>query len=556
MPTTAATSPTRWSRDGWARLAASPPSVAAVVLLLYGIWLGILLPHSHGARDFINIGRLYILRGHGSTLIHPDPYTDSLANPGGFDGQFAYYIALDPLHATTYLDQPSYRLARILYPLLARALALGQPAAIPYTLLAVNWLALGGGTLALAAWLRRHNISAWFALIYGLYPGFLESLRYDLTEPLCYGLVALAIYLIDAAGPRRVLWAGLAFALAALARESALFFAIPYGLAQLLARPAPAPAQLLARLTLALAAHWPRSGSSPDAAQPRRHPAADQTTAPTYPEPHPSHPTDSAAPPNGNGTLSAPLDPSGSRLFHDPLGSGLGEIAGPSGSGLGGSQALQGQAWARLQALQGQAWAKSQALQGQAWARFLANLPSAAALLALASLPLLAWRVFLYLRLGNLGTPAWAFQSQPFAGFRAYYPWAPAQIEEVRSVVLPAAICALVALWALWRRCWAAEILDPAAQHLALRGPAGTRLRQRLPQLRPHLRRCRPRRPHLHPAPRPPHAPQPLVAVVQRRPLALPGPLLAPRPHRRLPPHRPPLTERGWREGCPTRSPP
>ena len=88
----------------------------------------------------------------------------------------------------------------------------------------------------------------------------------------------------------------------------------------------------------------------------------------------------------------------------------------------------------------------------------LANLPDAATLLTLAGLPLLAWRLFLYLRLGTFGAPAWAFQSQPFAGFRAYYPWAPAQIEEIRSIVLPAAICALIALWALWRRCWAVEI--------------------------------------------------------------------------------------------------
>jgi len=359
--------PTRWSRDGWARLAAAPPSVAALVLLLYALWLGIILPHSHGARDFINIGRGYILRGHGSALIRVDPYVASLANPGGFDGQFAYYIALDPLHATTYLDEPSYRLARILYPVLGRTLALGQPAAVPYALLAINWLALGGGTLALAAWLRRHKVSAWFALIYGLYPGFLEGLRYDLTEPLCYALVALAIYLTDFGGPRRVLWAGLAFALAALARESALFFAIPYGLAQLFARPTPAQT---------LADAQPEPSMLPDA------------TVPTRQQSRAIPPTD--------GSLS--------------------------------------------------------------YKTILANLPPAAALLAIATLPLLAWRVFLYLRLGTLGTPGWAFQSQPFAGFRAYYPWAPAQMEEIRSVVLPAAICALIALWALWRRCWAVEI--------------------------------------------------------------------------------------------------
>src|SRR5512139_1594311 len=60
----------------------------------------------------------------------------------GYDGQFAYQIARDPLNAARLLDVPAYRYQRILYPLVACAVALGQGNLIPWTLIAVNWLAL------------------------------------------------------------------------------------------------------------------------------------------------------------------------------------------------------------------------------------------------------------------------------------------------------------------------------------------------------------------------------------------------------------------------------
>src|SRR6266436_1733061 len=45
----------------------------------------------------------------------------------GYDGQFSYWLAVDPSPAAagTHFDVPAYRYQRILYPLLARALALG-----------------------------------------------------------------------------------------------------------------------------------------------------------------------------------------------------------------------------------------------------------------------------------------------------------------------------------------------------------------------------------------------------------------------------------------------
>ncbi len=197
-PTTIGVSATvaapRWKRPN------APWMPALVVLLVYGAILIGSLASGHDARDFIRIGRRFVLRSHASAVIQYDPHYAYMADNTGNDGQFAYYLALDPANARYYMDYPSYRYTRILYPLAARALAFGQAGLIPYTLLLVNLLAVAGGTLALAAWLRRRGCSPWLALLFGFYPGVAVVLQRDLTEVLAYALVALAVYLFDFGG--------------------------------------------------------------------------------------------------------------------------------------------------------------------------------------------------------------------------------------------------------------------------------------------------------------------------------------------------------------------
>ena len=101
----------------------------------------------------------------------------------GYDGQFMYQIALRPTQAMAYLDVPAYRYQRILYPLLARWLALGQPTLIPWTLLLINLVSLGVGTWLAGHLLARTGANPWFALPVGLFAGQLLSLRVDLPEP-------------------------------------------------------------------------------------------------------------------------------------------------------------------------------------------------------------------------------------------------------------------------------------------------------------------------------------------------------------------------------------
>lgn len=145
----------------------------------------------------------------------------------GYDGQFAYQIALSPAHAAPFIDVPAYRYQRILYPILAKMLALGIPALIPWTLIVINVLAIGVGTWATERILISLGVSRWYALAYGFYGGQFLVLRTDLTEVLAQTLVQLAIF---AWLKKRFRWMIFAFAMAALTKETTLIFATAFGL--------------------------------------------------------------------------------------------------------------------------------------------------------------------------------------------------------------------------------------------------------------------------------------------------------------------------------------
>ncbi|NUM47311.1 MAG: hypothetical protein HUU38_21640 [Anaerolineales bacterium] len=141
----------------------------------------------------------------------------------GYDGQFAYFIALDPNPEalTGKLDIPAYRYQRILYPLVARLLGLGQATLIPWTLVLVNVLAHVGATALLEKWLIAQKMSRWYALTYAFWAGLAMPVRGNLTEPLCYALVVAAFW---AQQKDRQGWAAGFLGLALFAKETALFF--------------------------------------------------------------------------------------------------------------------------------------------------------------------------------------------------------------------------------------------------------------------------------------------------------------------------------------------
>lgn len=141
----------------------------------------------------------------------------------GYDGQFVYYIALDPNPAAVAprLDVPAYRYQRILLPLLARLAALGRPAVIPWALAGLSVLSLALGTWAVSELLHGWKVSRWYALVYGLWAGFLLAVVVDLPEPLAFGLAAGSLLALER-GRKWLAWVLIGLAL--FAKEvSALF---------------------------------------------------------------------------------------------------------------------------------------------------------------------------------------------------------------------------------------------------------------------------------------------------------------------------------------------
>ena len=177
--------------------------------------------------QFVNIGKQYYNKGTSSTIIKQ--YARPLHGNGraariGYDGQFYYFLAVDPTHGKDYMDAPGIVYSRIGYPMTARALSGGNPTLIPYMMVLVNILAAVGGTLAVAFFFRRHGLPPALALLYGFYPGLALAVVRDLTEPLAFALAATALVVFDWRSKRRLLGAATLFGLALLTRETVAVF--------------------------------------------------------------------------------------------------------------------------------------------------------------------------------------------------------------------------------------------------------------------------------------------------------------------------------------------
>lgn len=143
----------------------------------------------------------------------------------GYDGQFVYFIALnpDPQQVAAYLDVPAYRYQRLLLPLLARAFSFGSPSLLPWTIVLIGVLSLVAGTWALGELLAGWGVSRWYALVYGFWAGFMLALVVDLPEPLAYGLVVVGVLALER---NRTLLGWCMLGLAVFARETALLFVL------------------------------------------------------------------------------------------------------------------------------------------------------------------------------------------------------------------------------------------------------------------------------------------------------------------------------------------
>lgn len=139
----------------------------------------------------------------------------------GYDGQWAYKIALDPLGAISEMDQAAYRYQRIFYPLFVFILSMGNVNIVPWMMIIVNLVAAAIGCYFLGSLLQKRGASPWYALVLIFSLGYLLCLRLDLLEPLtlCLALIGLFFYEDD-----NLLFAIVFFALGGLTKEIALVF--------------------------------------------------------------------------------------------------------------------------------------------------------------------------------------------------------------------------------------------------------------------------------------------------------------------------------------------
>jgi len=197
-----------------------PPIAAVGAFYLVFVVLRIA---QHGVLWFVHLGRQTLEAASTSSALTDLQWQSEI----GYDGQYYYALAVDPANAADYMDgKAGYVYARPFFPVLSRLVGLGQVDLVPHAMLLINVCAVLLGTAALAAWLRRNDVSPWFAVLYGLYPGLVFSVFRDLTEPLAYGLVAVALWFFEPKDGRRVAAAAVVLSLAALTRETVVLFAL------------------------------------------------------------------------------------------------------------------------------------------------------------------------------------------------------------------------------------------------------------------------------------------------------------------------------------------
>ena len=203
-----------------------PLAVACAVACFYIGWSGWYVAH-HPVESLAHVGLQF--KRHKGTSTAISRLHGDLKDYVGYDGQFYLYIALDPIRARSYLDVPAYRYSRPVYPLAARALALGRAGAVPWALLVLGIAGVVAATFAVAALLEREGAPVWYAALLGVYPGLLIAVSWDLAEALAYGLAACGLLAFWRDG-RRPLLAAAFFGLAGATRETTLLFPLALAL--------------------------------------------------------------------------------------------------------------------------------------------------------------------------------------------------------------------------------------------------------------------------------------------------------------------------------------
>jgi hypothetical protein len=194
----------------------------ALTLLLASVW-PLLWVFANGSTDaLLGVG----VDGGARPAVQQEIPDLHLVKDAGHDGQQYYVIArhpFDPQAAAPYLDRPEYRYRRILFPLLAGALAPdgGRRLIVAFAVVSLAGVALGAWALS-----ELDGAPRWLPLSLAVTPAVITSLQLSLADSLA---TCIALAAVLAVQRRRLMLALIAVTLAALTRET--FLIVPIGLA-------------------------------------------------------------------------------------------------------------------------------------------------------------------------------------------------------------------------------------------------------------------------------------------------------------------------------------
>ena len=197
---------------------------AVITLCMYGLYTLLRLHINHSdISSFITAGDFFVDNKRTPSEI------SILKGSYGYDGEFYYRLALDPLTQKAEdfgvrFDNPAFRQQRIGYPLLVWTLSAGNKAAVPALMVLVNLICLGGISFIGALMAKQKGKSALWGCVITAYPGFMMSYGRNLAEIVTAFWIIAGIYALH---ERRALLAAIIFTIATFCRETSLL--VPAG---------------------------------------------------------------------------------------------------------------------------------------------------------------------------------------------------------------------------------------------------------------------------------------------------------------------------------------
>jgi hypothetical protein len=198
---------------------ADQPAVAGLIALVAALGFALARWQTWASGS---ISRFILVGSHFATPAQLPPGVP-VAPTYGYDGQFFYRLALNPLnfHKTAYgitMDRP-YRYMRIGYPALTWLFSFGQHVLVPVMLVALNVAAIGAIGYLGGVFARDGGRHALAGLLLPGYFGLITSLSRDTAEPLAAACLLAGLLAVRA---RRPVLAALLLAYGALTRETVM----------------------------------------------------------------------------------------------------------------------------------------------------------------------------------------------------------------------------------------------------------------------------------------------------------------------------------------------